>query len=60
MYDFGLTSCDELTNIKVNVKDNKLTPLDLTMKVHKKTLINIGQTDVGGNVKKTRLSLQWH
>ena len=32
--DFGLTSCDELTNITVNVKDKKLTPLDLTMKVH--------------------------
>ena len=52
MYDFGLTSCDELTNIKVNVKDNKLTPLDLIMKVHKKTLINIGQTNVGGMLRR--------
>ena len=40
--NFGLMSCDELTNIKVNVKDKKQTPLDPTMKVHKKTLTNIG------------------
>ena len=52
MYDFGLTSCDELTNIKVNIKDKKLTPLDLTKKVHKKTLIMIGQTDVGGILRR--------
>ena len=40
--NFGFMSCNELTNIKVNVKDKKLTPLDPTMKVHKKTLTNIG------------------
>lgn len=52
MYDFGLMSCDELTNVKVTVKDKKLTPLDLTTKVHKKTLANIRQTDVGGKLRR--------
>ena len=52
MCNFGLMSCDELTNIKVNVKDKKLTPLDPTTKVHKKTMTNIGQTDVGGTLRR--------
>lgn len=51
VYDFGLISCDELTNIKVNIEDKKLTPLDLTKKVHKKTL----DKRCTGNIKKTRL-----
>ena len=50
--NFGFMSCNELTNIKVNVKDKKLTPLYPTMKVHKKTLTNIGWTDVGGTLRR--------
>ena len=50
---FGLMSCDELTNITVNVKDKQPTPLDPTTKVQTKTLTNIRRSR--GNVKKTRL-----
>lgn len=50
MYDFGLISCDELTNIKVNIEDKKLTPLDLTKKVHKKTLDK--RTDVRETLRR--------
>lgn len=47
----------ELTNTKVNVEDTKLTPLDLTTKIYKKTLTNIGRTDVQGKLTEDKTNV---